>query len=393
MQLVNLVKVTTATVGTGTMTLGSAVSGFLTPALAGAVTGATYSYGITDGTNSEAGYGVWTSGTNTLTRTVLASTNSNAAISLSGTAKVYFTPTSRDFDNIVTDSITLGGPPDNTIYSTTLPTAPTEGSVLYSAKRANRRMLEWMTPTGRNERVGPWLGDNNTLLVQATWNATTLTSMGLTFSAITGTVTGQTYATTNYLTMQRRVQATSSATTTMPAFEGVTGICSRAPGNGGGGFHAAWRFGIVALPTDAKFFCGFASTALFANVNPNTLFNIIGLGKISTNTTTLALYANGSSGTAQAITLTNTGSMTNIANTFWQVEIFCKTGDTQFGYRVTRISSAGVEAVDEGVTTGTQGGAAGIPADATVFAPHLWCGPTTAVAHTIQFCQFFLDSD
>lgn len=95
--LVNLVKVSTATTGTGTITLGTAVSGFLTMSQAGAVSGVVYSYGISDGANSEVGTGTWTSGANTLTRTVVNSTNSNALVSLSGSATVYITPLAADF--------------------------------------------------------------------------------------------------------------------------------------------------------------------------------------------------------------------------------------------------------------------------------------------------------
>lgn len=82
---------TTATVGTGTITLGSAVSGFLTFALAGVANLDVVSYGIKDGANSETGTGTYTSSGTTLSRTVTKSTNSNSAISLSGSAEVYIT--------------------------------------------------------------------------------------------------------------------------------------------------------------------------------------------------------------------------------------------------------------------------------------------------------------
>jgi hypothetical protein len=90
------VRMTTATTGTGTMTLGSAISGYLTPALAGAVDGKAYLYGIKDGANSEWGIGTYTAAGTTLTRVPYKSTNSNAAISLSGSAEVYLTPFSSD---------------------------------------------------------------------------------------------------------------------------------------------------------------------------------------------------------------------------------------------------------------------------------------------------------
>jgi hypothetical protein len=90
-KLYDLARMTTATTGTGTITLGSAVSGYLTFAGAGAADGDIVSYGIKDGANSEVGTGTYTASGTTLSRTVTKSTNSNAAINLSGGAEVYIT--------------------------------------------------------------------------------------------------------------------------------------------------------------------------------------------------------------------------------------------------------------------------------------------------------------
>ena len=91
MAFYDLVKVNTATTGTGTLTLGSAVSGFLSFSTAAVVDGSTVSYGILDGADSETGHGVYTASGPTLTRVVSTSTNANAAISLSGAAVVFLT--------------------------------------------------------------------------------------------------------------------------------------------------------------------------------------------------------------------------------------------------------------------------------------------------------------
>lgn len=95
-KLYNLARMTTATTGTGTITLGSAVSGFRTFADAGASNGETVRYGIRDGANSEMGYGVYTSSGTTLTRNVISSTNANSAINLSGAAEIFIAPTAED---------------------------------------------------------------------------------------------------------------------------------------------------------------------------------------------------------------------------------------------------------------------------------------------------------
>jgi len=91
-KLFNLARMSSATAGTGTITLGSAVPGYLTFAQAGVSNGDVVDYAIKDGSNSEHGTGTYASSGTTLSRSVTRSTNSNNAISLSGTAEVFISP-------------------------------------------------------------------------------------------------------------------------------------------------------------------------------------------------------------------------------------------------------------------------------------------------------------
>jgi hypothetical protein len=95
-KIFNLARVRTATTGTGTLTLGGAVSGFLSFADAGVQDGDEVSYAIRDGVSSEVGTGTYTASGSTLTRTVSKSTNGDAAISLSGNAEVVITPSAEN---------------------------------------------------------------------------------------------------------------------------------------------------------------------------------------------------------------------------------------------------------------------------------------------------------
>jgi hypothetical protein len=122
-RLYDLARMTTATTSTGTITLGAAVSGFLTFAGAGVANGETVRYAIRDGANSEVGTGVYTSAGTTLTRTPIKSTNANAAINLSGTAEVAIVGAAEDFRQIYLDngavgtpSLTFGSDDDTGIY-------------------------------------------------------------------------------------------------------------------------------------------------------------------------------------------------------------------------------------------------------------------------------------
>lgn len=110
--LVNRAKVTTATTGTGTVTLGSAVDGFQTFADAGVADGDTVHYVIEEGTAWEIGSGVYTASGTTMTRVVSESSNSGAAINLGGSAQVFLTVLAEDLADtvdygLVTGAVTL----------------------------------------------------------------------------------------------------------------------------------------------------------------------------------------------------------------------------------------------------------------------------------------------
>jgi hypothetical protein len=107
--LVNLARVQSTTLGTGTLTLGSAIAGFNTFSGAGLTDGQTVTYAIEDYssdipaavTGREIGQGVYSAGT--LTRgTVYSSTSGGAKINCSGRQHVLVTAAKEDFDTFLT---------------------------------------------------------------------------------------------------------------------------------------------------------------------------------------------------------------------------------------------------------------------------------------------------
>ena len=100
----------TSTTGTGTITLGSAISGYQSFDAAGITNSQTVRYAIEDGTAFEIGSGTYTSSGTTLTRSVTESSNSDNAITLSGNAEVFITATVADlFINDGASTLTTTG--------------------------------------------------------------------------------------------------------------------------------------------------------------------------------------------------------------------------------------------------------------------------------------------
>ena len=108
--LYDMVKMTVSgTPGTGTITLGAALTGFQSFATAGVVSGQTVSYSIQDGTAWEVGRGVYTSSGTTLTRGPLFSSIGGGAITLSSSALVWIAILAEDLQPAPSTGLTATG--------------------------------------------------------------------------------------------------------------------------------------------------------------------------------------------------------------------------------------------------------------------------------------------
>ena len=98
-------KMSTATTGTGTITLGSAESGYQSFSAAGVADGDIVHYVIEDGANWETGEGTYTASGTTLSRTVKQSSNSGSALNLSGSATVFVAALGEDIPSLFAESV------------------------------------------------------------------------------------------------------------------------------------------------------------------------------------------------------------------------------------------------------------------------------------------------
>lgn len=98
-KLVNRAKVFTTTTGTGTITLGTAISGYQTFASAGVVNADVVRYVIEDGDAWEIGNGTYTATGTTLTRSLIQS-STGSLLNLGGNAQVYVSATAEDFNEL-----------------------------------------------------------------------------------------------------------------------------------------------------------------------------------------------------------------------------------------------------------------------------------------------------
>jgi hypothetical protein len=148
-KLVNRAKMTTATTGTGTITLGAAVPGYQTFAAAGVADGDVVRYVIEDNNDWEIGTGTYTASGTTLSRTVTESSDSGNALNLSGAARVFVSATSADVQTSV--KIT-GGTIDGASVGSTTPAAGAFttlalGGTAVTATAAELNILDGVTAT------------------------------------------------------------------------------------------------------------------------------------------------------------------------------------------------------------------------------------------------------
>lgn len=184
-KLVNRARMTTPSIGTGTLTLGVAVDGFQSFAAAGVVNGAQVRYVIEEGSAWEIGTGTYSSSGPTLTRGITESSAGGNLISLNGTAIVSLVLTAADLAGKIDGSDPRLADAREWTASTITQAEAEAGTAVtrraWNAQRVRQAILGWWfssadktkldgIATGAQVNVGTNLG------ITGTGNARTITS-------------------------------------------------------------------------------------------------------------------------------------------------------------------------------------------------------------------------
>jgi len=152
----NRVLVSTATTGTGTVTLGAALVGYRTFAAAGIANAAVVRYLILDGNAWEIGTGTYTSSGTTLSRTVQESSlGGTTALNLTGGARVAIIAAAQDYTAFYRPSNLLG----TVNQSGGVPT----GAVIQRGSNANGEFVRFADGTQICTFIAPQVEANTTV--------------------------------------------------------------------------------------------------------------------------------------------------------------------------------------------------------------------------------------
>lgn len=321
------VSFSTATTGTGTVTAGSATSGFRTMATAASGSpipdGTPVEYTIEDGTAFETGTGV-TGGTATTMTRVLDQSSTGALLNLSGSAKVFLTAIASRYNTLVQ------------LAPIAVPAAPASGLLIFARNFANRILPAIIGPSGIDTSLQVGLHGNSIAMFGPANGITAPTQWGIVLTTATTISHQQTIASANPWQATRRTRFQTTA-----AINQVTGCRTayvqwfRGNAAGYGGFFFRAQFGQNLNLNGGAAFVGLcASTAALPTAadGVRALLNMIGVGYDTTdaNTGNWILFRNDGAGTATRVDL-GTNAARNTTHGY-DLIIFCPPGAATIMY-------------------------------------------------------------
>ena len=411
---------------TVSFTLSGSVAGFQSFAVVGD-TNTTY-YSATDSSgNWEVGLGTYSTTGPTLTRTTVStSSNSNAAVTFSGTVNVFVAyPSGKSVNKDASGNVsgyaiensTIGAVTPAAGTHTTLgitgttnqvssvavssdPAAPSAGNLKTFAKTVagGYTAPAFLNATNIVSLMQSNFGFKKIILGSVNGGASVhvfLPATALSNPTTVGTTTAISSANTSFFTRINKFSIVSAATAasfsslvynsnnTQVLTLGVSGTPNA------GGFLWIYNFGIGDTVASPRTFVGLStSTAAATNVEPSTLTNVIGVGQGAANTNLFVYY--GGSAAQTPIDLGANFPTGTSATDWYQVVLYAppNSNNTVY-YQVTRQNTGNVAT---GTLTGTAGTA--LPANTSNLYWRGWrTNNGTASAVTLQYGAMYIETD
>lgn len=263
------------------------------------------------------------------------------------------------------------------------PNTPSTGLTLFARKRAGRRRLNWLGPSGLDAPAQAGLDVNRVSWLRPAGGSTTITSVGWPTPTAIGTATTAAFSTASYLQSLARLSYVSAATAGSSGGVKVN-VLQYWLGNGSGlgGFYFCCRFGLATIPATWRFFCGlYGSTTNPSNADPSTQSNLIGVLK-DAGDTALQTFTKG----AGSSNKTTTGLSLPAANEVWEVRIFSAPNSGSVDISLEKLNAAGSLAE---ATYSTN-----LPSTTQLLLPILWANNgTTAAAIDPHLVSLYVETD